>query len=170
MKTLVIHPQDKSTDFLKAIYAGKDWEVINHNPSNSGLKQLIKEHDRIVMLGHGSEYGLIGFDRYIIDSGLVYLLREKECVCIWCYAHQFVENYGLKGFHTDMFISEYDEALLMGVNCFLDNEIEESNNNFANLLNQYIDEPNCLELVKENYLPITEVVSYNRDRLFNSNL
>ena len=40
-------------------------------------KDAIKSNDRIVMLGHGTEQGLIGFQRFIIDSSLVYLLREK---------------------------------------------------------------------------------------------
>lgn len=168
MKTLVIHPKDESTDFLKAIYADKNWTIINDNPSHSKLKTLIKEHDRIIMLGHGSQDGLYGFDRFVIDSTLVYLLREKECVCIWCYAHQFVEKYGLKGFHTDMFISELDEAFLMGVDCFSPSEINESNIKFAEIVNQYIDEANCLELIKNDYEPINEVVKYNRDRLYYS--
>lgn len=34
MKTLVIHPQDKSTDFLKEIYSDKNWTVLNKNTSN----------------------------------------------------------------------------------------------------------------------------------------
>jgi hypothetical protein len=165
MKTLVIHPKDTSTDFLKAIYANKGWEVIDWNPSNSGLKKLIKEHDRIIMLGHGCGDGLYGFDRFIVDSNLVYLLREKICICIWCYAHQFVEKYGLNGFHTDMFISEYEEAILECIDGTYD-EITESNIKFAEIVNQYIDEPNSLELIKENYLPINDIVKYNRDRLY----
>lgn len=82
--TLVIHPKDQTTDFLSEIYLDKNWTVINTNTSKKFLKEQILTHDRIVMLGHGTEKGLLGYDRYIIDSTLVYLLREKECVCIWC--------------------------------------------------------------------------------------
>src|ERR1035437_860766 len=112
MKTLVIHPPDASTDFLKVIYEGKDWALINTNPSTKFLKEQINLHDRIIMLGHGTEEGLLGFGRYVIDSTLVYLLREKECVAVWCNADQFVGKYGLKGFYTGMIISEIDEALM----------------------------------------------------------
>ena len=110
MKTLVIHPKDTTTDFLSLIYEDKDWTVITDNISKSALKRQIKAHDRIVMLGHGMETGLIGFNRLVIDSNLVYLLREKHCVCIWCNADKFVLKYGLKGFYTGMIISEVQEA------------------------------------------------------------
>ena len=77
MKTLVIHPQDSTTDMLSVIYDNKDWTVITTNVSKSHLKMQIKNHDRIVMLGHGTELGLIGFNHYVIDSKFVYLLRDK---------------------------------------------------------------------------------------------
>ncbi len=88
MKTLVIHPQDTTTDFLKPIYKDRDWKVIDYNPGKRELTEQIKLHDRIIMLGHGDNCGLYGFDRMIINSKLVYLLREKICVCIWCHADQ----------------------------------------------------------------------------------
>ena len=74
MKTLVIHPSDVTTDFLKVIYSDLDCTIINTNISHSKLKQLIKENDKIVMLGHGTEEGLLGFKRFVINSQLVYLL------------------------------------------------------------------------------------------------
>ena len=80
--------------------------MININVSKKVLKEQIKSHDRIVILGHGTEKGLLGFNRYIIDSTWIYLLREKNCVCIWCNANVFVKKYNLKGFYTGMIISE----------------------------------------------------------------
>lgn len=59
MKTLVIHPKDQTTDFLSVIYDDKDWTIINTNVSKSYLKTQIKSHDRIVMLGHGTDKGLL---------------------------------------------------------------------------------------------------------------
>ena len=112
MKTLVIHPDDRSTDFLKQIYAGRDFTVVtahkrDEDYSKKQFIEQVKAHDRIIMMGHGYPGGL--FHSYI-DSTVVYLLREKECVCIWCNADQFVNRYGLKGFYTGMFISEVGEA------------------------------------------------------------
>jgi hypothetical protein len=41
-------------------------------------------------MGHGTERGLADGDfNFIVDSGLVYLLREKINIGIWCNADQF---------------------------------------------------------------------------------
>lgn len=165
MKTLVIHPKDTSTDFLSDIYSGKDWTVINTNISKSKLKTLIKENDRIVMLGHGTEHGLIGFDHFVINSELVYLLREKDCVCIWCNADQFVKKYKLKGFFTGMIISENIEANLFCVRATLD-EIDESNELFAKAIKESIDSDNMVEKVKSIYNLNTAVINFNKENIY----
>lgn len=168
MKTLVIHPKDTSTDFLSDIYSGKDWTVITTNISKSKLKTLIKEHDRIVMLGHGTENGLIGFDRFVINSELVYLLREKHCVCIWCNADKFVEKYKLKGFYTGMIISEDIEANMYCVKATYD-EIKESNKLFATAIKESIDSENSenmVEKAKSIYNLDTYIVKFNKENLY----
>ena len=165
MKTLVIHPKDSTTDFLSEIYSDKYWTVINTNTSKKILKQQIKAHDRIVMLGHGSEKGLFGFDKFVIDSNLVYLLREKLCVCIWCNADVFVKKYGLRGFYTGMIISEYEEAIIC---CIPTNSqwIAESNTDFALAIKNSIDEENMLEKSKLLYEGNSAVVEFNRNNLY----
>ena len=81
--TLVIHPKDPTTDFLSEIYENKsDWKIVREYVSNSRLRGLIGTHSRIIMLGHGTSNGLIGLNRFIIDSKFVYLLRNKQCVCV----------------------------------------------------------------------------------------
>ena len=92
MKTLIIHPADPTTDFLKPIYGNNELlipdTVINGNMqhiSKSGMKQLIKEHDRIIMMGHGTPWGLLGYDGYVIDDRFVYLLRQKQAFCLFTY-------------------------------------------------------------------------------------
>lgn len=140
MKTLVIHPKDFTTRFLSEIYNGKDWTVISDNVSHSKLKKAIKDHDRVVMLGHGTEKGLIGHGRFIVDSTLVYLLRDKpESVYIWCNADVFVKKYDLKGFYTGMIISEVEEAILYCVNFKSSSEIESSNILFAKTVKDAVD-------------------------------
>jgi hypothetical protein len=42
MNTLVIHPQDQTTDFLSVIYKDTNWNVINNNSSKKYLKEQIK--------------------------------------------------------------------------------------------------------------------------------
>lgn len=168
MKTLVIHPKDTTTDFLSEIYSDKDWTVITTNISKSKLKTLIKEHDRIVMLGHGTEHGLIGYNRFIINSELVYLLREKDCVCIWCNADQFVEKYDLYGFYTGMIISEDIEANMYCVKATYD-EIKESNKLFAKAIKESIDSEDSKDMVekaKSIYNLDTYIVKFNKENLY----
>jgi len=165
MKTLVIHPKDLTTDFLSEIYSDKNWTVVNTNISKKFLKEQIKSHDRIVMLGHGTEAGLIGFNKIMIDSTWVYLLREKICVCIWCNADVFVKKYDLKGFYTGMIISEYEEALIYGVNTNF-HWINESNTDFALAIKKSIDEENMLDKAKLLYEGNSPVVEFNRNNLY----
>lgn len=99
MKTCVIHPKDSTTDFLSLIYEGKDWTVITEDVSRKYLERSIKDHDRIIMLGHGDKNGMFGHDKYIINSSASYYLKSKEIVAIWCNADEFVKRYRLKGFY-----------------------------------------------------------------------
>ena len=172
MKTLIIHPFDSSTNFLKEIYNqfinDENYTILNHNVSKQLLKKYIKEHDRIIMMGHGTNLGLIGYGRFIINSELVYLLREKECICIWCYAKGFFDKYQLKGFCTDMMVSEYEEALLCSVSCKYEN-INESNILFSKSLKSCISlSPTEIHKIMQNVYNIenNNIVQYNRERLF----
>jgi hypothetical protein len=171
MKTLVIHPNDETTDFLSRIYADKNWTVLNSKLTKAALTKQIKAHDRIVMLGHGCERGLLQFRKLIIDKTFVPLLKEKSCVCIWCYADEFVNEHGLKGFYTGMFISELIETFANDIDSNWD-DIRQSNSLFAEAVNQYIYTNNMLENVKEMYMCKGEdiyegdVINFNRDRLY----
>lgn len=168
MKTLVIHPKDSTTDFLCDIYSDKKWTIINKNISKSELRKQIKEHDRIIMLGHGSEYGLFDLanDRFIIDSKWVDMLRKKECVCIWCNANVFFEKYGLKGFYTGMIVSEIMEAYLYSLPTDID-LIEESNKLFATSIKESIDTNNMLENAKNRYdTDKNLIIDFNKDNLY----
>lgn len=53
MKTLVIHPEDSSTDFLCPIYQTiVDKTVLIKDLSKAEVAEQIKIHDRIIMLGY----------------------------------------------------------------------------------------------------------------------
>lgn len=167
MKTLIIHPTDITTKFLNVIYSGKDWTVITENVSKSYLKSQIREHDRIVMLGHGTEKGLIGFGRFIIDSSWVWLLRTKECVCIWCNADKFVEEYGLRGFYTGMIISEVEEAEMYSLWMSTMKNIEDSNILFSESVKNSIDSTSMLEDMKKSYhSDDNPIIRFNQDNLY----
>lgn len=138
IRTLVIHPKDYSTDFLIHIYEGTDWTVITKNPGKRLLRDLIKRHDRIIMLGHGCEKGLFDSNfNIVVDSKLVYLLREKTCVGIWCNADVFFNKYGLNGLFTGMMISEQDEAYMFDIN-HIYGDIDDSNLAFSQTMRDHI--------------------------------
>lgn len=165
MKTLVIHPTDRTTDFLKPIYEGRGWTVINKHAKEMNRDEFIAEleaHDRIIMMGHGYPGGL--FMSYI-DPSVAPILREKDCVCIWCNADQFVNKYGLKGFYTGMFISEVGEANWFKIRTDQD-AIDYSNNLFTSLVVEHIDKKNPQPAIKEGYVGDCPVIRFNNDRLY----
>ena len=82
-KTLVIHPSDSSTDFLKPIYSGlENAVVLTGGLTKEEVREAIEKSDRIIMLGHGSPFGLFSVGRfqstngYIIDNTMVDVLSN----------------------------------------------------------------------------------------------
>jgi hypothetical protein len=178
MKTLVIHPHDPSTHFLKPIYENiKDAIILNAGANKDQVRELITQHDRIIMLGHGSPNGLFSIGRftntkfgYIIDSTMVEVLKDKECISIWCHADQFMNNHILSGFYSGMFISEVGEATVCGLPGISQSTVDTSNNYFAQLLGEVINEPLSIiyNHVKVHYGYLIEenpVAAYNHKRL-----
>lgn len=148
MKTLVIHPADKSTDFLCPIYHTiHNKKVLRNGLTKDEIKEQIKIHDRIIMLGHGSPDGLFAVGQfktdnsYIIDSSLTDILAEKEeNVYIWCHANMFVEKFDLKGFYTGMFVSEILEALYCELPLVEQMIVDESNDGFSKIVSNHIND------------------------------
>lgn len=167
-KTLVIHPTDPTTKVLEQIYLGKDWTVITTNVSKSTLYEAIMSHDRIIMLGHGAPSGLYGHGRLVIDSTYVYLLREKDLVCIWCNADKFVEKYELKGFYTGMIISEMEEAIMYSIPPTIE-AVTESNDLFSGSVAKAIDlEPKemCESVKKQYVLDSNDIINFNKQNIY----
>lgn len=163
MKTLVIHPEDITTAFLSKIYEDCDYTLITRSSGKRNLKELIKSHERIIMLGHGDEKGLYGHFGHIIHSDLVYLLRDKYCICIWCNADVFVEKYDLKGLYSGMIISEVEEAMMFGINPTY-HEIEYSNQLFAEQMRFCIDKDSFIDLDYDSDTNL--VIQFNRKNLY----
>lgn len=149
MITLIIHPKDSTTDFLKGIYSKlNNKTVINGGIPKLDLRKLIITHDRIFMLGHGSPWGLLSMDQfpfsgtYIIDDSFVDELKEKtRNLYIWCHADQFVRRHELSGLNCGMFISEFVEAFIYGFEDIDWATIERSNEIFVHIVSKYINEP-----------------------------
>jgi hypothetical protein len=179
MTTLIIHPKDRSTYFLDIVYNPiPNKTVITGGVSKNELNKLIESHDRVMMMGHGSPNGLFAVGQFesnngfIIDQSTVSLLEKKEdSVFIWCNADQYVNHFKLKGFYSGMFISEVGEAYYCGLPYTKQEEVDESNFGFCNILAECINETKetIYEKVKKNYGLIAEqnpVALYNNDRLY----
>jgi len=143
MKTLVIHPFDPSTEFLREIYANINATVMRMLPlEHSELRVLMRSHDRIIGLGHGSPYGLFNVSNhrysYAIGVDDFDLLTGKDNIYIWCNADQYVRRGNLKGFSSGMFISEVSEARMFGFKA-PKTQIEVSNYAFAVTLGRNLE-------------------------------
>lgn len=58
---LVIHPKDKTTAMLSALYDGLEAQVVDDNRSTKEMAHLlhhVSTQERIMLLGHGSDRGL----------------------------------------------------------------------------------------------------------------
>jgi len=177
-KTLVIHPNDRSTDFLTPIYSNiADATVIRGGMTKDEVDEQIKQHDRILMMGHGSPGGLFSVGQfidsqgYIISHDTVDILKDKECIFIWCNADRFVEAHNLKGLYSGMFISEIMEAAYCGLPNTPQEVVDESNDIFAMEFGMVSDKPliEAYEYIKDSYGVLAgdnPVAKYNHHRLY----
>lgn len=179
MSTLILHPKDQSTDFLKPIYATiQDKTVITGGVTKYELRKLIKSHERVIMLGHGTPHGLLTVGQfpdngsYVIDYSYTDLLSTKtDNIYIWCHADLFLKNNQLMGFFSGMFISEFGEAFSLGYYVSDKNLITESNKSFASIVSKHIHQPlNVLfENVLQEYRILGEtnpIAQFNLERLY----
>ena len=98
--TIVFHMKDSSTDMLIPIYEGRGWDVYTGSTydddglGRESIHELIRRHDKVMCLGHGTPGGLIGGN---IGSAEVPLLKEKKVFALWCYAATFFKKNGFGG-------------------------------------------------------------------------
>jgi hypothetical protein len=193
MKTLIIHPDDRSTDFLCPIYqtaSGRlkfdDVTVFRGGQTRAQIHEAIQTHEQVIMMGHGGPGGLFAmgmltdvneFGRsflYVIDFNTVELLKQKNNnIFIWCNADQFVNKHKLKGFYTGMFISETSEASYCGLFGTSQETVDESNHGFvkifSNELQKTRDTNILFEQTNDKYsliAGINPVAKYNYNRLY----
>lgn len=179
-KILVIHPDDRSTDFLRPIYQQlPNVTLITGGVSYMDMRELMHAHDQVMMMGHGSPYGLFSMGKfpnsggYIIDNMMIDLLSEKnDNIYIWCNADMFVDRYRLNGIYSGMFISEVGESIYCGIPSTQE-QVDESNNAFAQALGEQLLMETSLERVYDNtnqaYRILAEsnqVAKYNQNRFY----
>jgi hypothetical protein len=184
MKNLVIHFYDETTTFLCHIYdALPNTTVISDCLSKEVLLEMVKSHDRIFVLGHGSSRGLFNPDtlEFLVDATFSKVLKDKVGFYIFCHADKYVINNKLTNcFYTGMFLSEiwelpeYNQEIPPEEYLNYTLLIEESNKKFATQLGKLLLE-NDFQLepvfkgIKEhygNYATKNEIAAFNCDRLF----
>jgi hypothetical protein len=190
-KTLVIHPEDITTHFLKSIYSeDANINVITRDFIKSELIVEIEKADNLIFMGHGDIKGLFEKNnsyRYIIDSSFCSLLESKNCLLIWCNADEFVKKNKLRfnGIFTGMYVSELSEMVFINEELEFEEDIHafqpminESNESFALTLGNLLSENNfrnmkCIyESLKKEYWLVAkrnEVAAYNHSRIYYNN-
>ena len=171
MSTLVIHPSDSTTDFLKPIYSGLDCNVINNELPEEEIRNAITQSSRLILMGHGTEDGLLGWNRLVFHAGMLMSLNHNpNNIFIWCHADKFVSNHQLSGFYSGMFISEPQEAHYYDLEV-ADEQIHHSNTLFAstlrNVLKRSLPADRVCDTVKKIYQsPNCPIIRFNRERLY----
>lgn len=137
----------EDTNDFATIYSGFENDEntrILINPTHSECKRaIIDEKERIVFIGHGTEWGLLNqrLDGFMVGSDMVQFLRGKDIIGIWCYAGNFASRYDLTGFFTSMFISNRQELIdNMPIVDYSDEEIISENRRFATRINELLHE------------------------------
>jgi len=179
MKILIVHPRDKTTDFLKHIYCNlKNVTIIDGNVSKSEIKDLIKCHNRIIFLGHGTTRGLSSLNKfdykgeYIIDHTFKQLLnKNRENIYLWCDSDKFIQNNNLCGLNFGMFISDLEESKKYGIKNCKKIDIEKSNIYFSKILANCILKSNSdiYHILKNKYLTFSKknkIAAFNVQRIF----
>lgn len=180
---LVIHPKDRTTAFLSALYDGvENAVVITEKISRGDLNHQLHHEpktERIMFLGHGSGKGLYwrsndtlpGFDDVIMGHPNAYHLRNhgSNIVAIFCNADRFAIEEHLHGLFTGMIISEFSEAMEFGI-ATTESEIERENLKFVIRLRSLFDEGVPLHTIPHRMLELddskTPLTEFNYRRIY----
>lgn len=168
---LVIHPKDKTTAMLSALYDGLEAQVIDDYRSTKEMGRLlhhVSTQERIMLLGHGSDKGLFfrkddskdEFDKIIVGHSHAYHLRKHGCniVAVWCNADLFARAEGLHGLFSGMIVSELSEAQLYKIETTQE-ELDSENVKLARRLRTLLDERIPLSEIPKRMLTMDNVHS-----------
>ena len=164
---LVIHIiSTEDTNDFAGIYEGLDATILINPTSSECKRAIINEQDRIVLIGHGTDWGLLNqrLDGFMVGSNMVQFLRGKDIIGIWCNASNFANRYDLTGFFTSMFISNTDELIECGFQTFenCEEEIRRQNLIFASRINELL----AAHIPSRNWATLLYDILTNRDERF----
>ena len=168
---LVIHPKDKTTAMLSALYDGLEAQVIDDYRSTKEMGHLlhhVSTQERIMLLGHGSDKGLFfrkddskdEFDKIIVGHSHAYHLRKHggNIVAVWCNADLFASAEGLHGLFSGMIVSELSEAQLYKIETTQEG-LDSENVKLARRLRTLLDERIPLSEIPKRMLTMDNVHS-----------
>lgn len=127
---------DADCAVLRDIWSGVNGTFIEITPDTpDGWEDVVddaiaNEEDTLVMIGHGSSYGLFypvldGRNEYIIHENNIHLIKARNVICFWCYASDFViahpELHNV--FASSMFITNVNESYNNTIYDYDQNEI-----------------------------------------------
>ena len=165
---LVVHPTDRTTAMLSALYDGTGARVVSTYCTGSEMGRLlhhVSSQERVMLLGHGSDRGLFyrnddtadDFDGIIVGHPHAYYLRNHggNIVAVWCNADLFARAEGLHGLFTGMIVSELGEASLYGI-ATTQEELDRENVKLARRLRALLDERIPLSDIPERMLAMDD--------------
>ena len=167
----VIHPKDKTTAMLSALYDGLEAQVVDDCRSTKEMGHLlhhVSTQERIMLLGHGSDKGLFfrkddskdEFDKIIVGHSHAYHLRKHggNIVAVWCNADLFARAEGLHGLFSGMIVSELSEAQLYKIETTQE-ELDSENVKLARRMRTLLDERIPLSEIPKRLLAMDNVHS-----------
>lgn len=136
-------------------------------------KAIEEEKDLLILCGHGSSKGLFSPDssnvQYLVDSCNVNLIKSTQLIGIWCFASKFAEENNLKGFFSNMFISNIGEAIRYGVSVRKEEDITtkeiEFCQNVRSLIQEKIPMSDWIAILKSKVDMKDSIVCYNYNGL-----
>lgn len=144
---LVIHPSDRSTDFLRTLYGGlEDVRLLTGKESRKELGSILfhlHPGEKVMLLGHGTDAGLFRLEengeyRVYVGHSMVYALRKHPVIGIWCHADLFARTEHLHGLFSGMIVSEMKEAQEYGISCSQE-DLDRENANLVERLRVLFD-------------------------------
>ena len=144
---LVIHPSDRTTDFLRTLYEGReDVRLLTGKESRKELGSILfhlRPGERVMLLGHGTDAGLFRLEedgeyRLYVGHTMAYALRKHPVIGIWCHADRVARKELLHGLFSGMIVSEMPEAQKYGIACTQE-ELDRENVNLAERLRALFD-------------------------------
>lgn len=170
---------DVDTAVLRFIWKGlHNVKLVEINKNTANAQELVDqaieaEHDTLICCGHGSEMGLFnpagtGYS-FLINRQNYKKIHVNRFIGVWCHAKGFGKSVHLKGFYSDMFISNKKEAEMN--HCYRSSEktITEQEILFCLRLNEliaeYVPMKKWVKMLNEAADKTIDVVEFNYNGL-----